>query len=423
MSLTSAMYSGISGIMAYGNAMNVTGDNIANINTVGFKGNRSIFADILANQVANGSTTLQFGRGAHLNGVTSTFSQGSFETTGNATDVALQGAGFFIVKDPTSGGKFYTRAGQFTISEQGKLVNPNKYTAQGYRLTTNASGAVTKASASTDIDVTGVQSVPKATTTFRLGMNLNAAASAGATFSSSFNAYNALGETVTITYTFTKQLAGQTWRYVASGPAGTTLTAGTAVGGNDGLSGTMTFSSQGIMTAPAGDVGLNITGFPSGSGDLAITWDIMNDTTGALNNDITGYAAGSVMNSMVQDGYSTGVLRGLSVSDDGIISGLFSNGQTQQMWQFELADFLSPWGLSRQGNSMFAETAQSGQPILGTAKAGGFGTIYGSSLELSNVDLSQQFVEMIQNQRAYQANSKIITTVDTMTQEVINIVR
>lgn len=417
MSLSSAMYSGVSGLSSFGNAMNVTGDNIANVNTVGFKGNRTVFADILANSVANGSTTMQFGRGSTIKGVQASFAQGAFETTGNATDMAIQGTGFFVVKDPAStGAKYYTRAGQFIINDKGKLVNPSGYVVQGYTLTTNASGVVTKSGAAADIDITGVQSVPKATTTFRLGLNLNAAASAATTFSSSFNAYNALGETVTITYTFTKQVAPQTWNFVATGPAGTTLS-GTA------LSGTMTFNSSGAMTAPAADQTLTISGFPSGSAPLSITWDLINNVTGASNADITAYAAGSVMNSMTQDGYATGVLRGLSVDDTGIISGLFSNGQTQKLRQVELADFLSPWGLSRVGNSMFAETSQSGQPILGTAKTGGFGTIYGSSLELSSVDLSQQFVNMIQDQRAYQANSKIITTVDTMLQEVVSLVR
>lgn len=416
MSLSSAMYSGVSGLTAFGNAMNVTGDNIANVNTVGFKGNRTIFADILANSVANGSTTMQFGRGATITGVQASFAQGAFETTGNATDMAIQGAGFFVVKDPTSGGQYYTRAGQFIISDQGQLVNPSGYVVQGYALTTNSSGVATRSGAATDIDITGVQSVPKATSSFRLGLNLDASASASATFSSSFNAYNSLGETATITYTFTKQAASQTWNYVASGPAGTTLS-GTA------LSGTVTFDSAGNMNLPASDPTLTITGFPSGASPLTVTWDMYNAVSGASFGDITGYASESVTNSTVQDGYSTGTLSGLSVDDTGIISGLFSNGQTQQMWQIEMADFLSPWGLSRQGDSMFAETTQSGQPILGVAKAGGFGTIYGSSLELSSVDLSQQFVDMIQNQRAYQANSKIVTTVDGMLEVVVNLVR
>jgi flagellar hook protein FlgE len=410
------MYSGVSGLTTYGNAMNVTGDNIANVNTVGFKGNRAIFADILANSVANGSTAMQFGRGSTITGVQASFSQGAFETTGNATDMAIQGAGFFVVKDTVNGGQYYTRAGQFTLNSSGQLVNPSNYVVQGYSLTTNASGVATRSGAATNIDIGGVQSVPKATTAFRLGINLNAGSSAAATFSSSFNAYNSLGETTTITYTFTKQAASQTWNYVASGPTGTALS-------GTGLSGTVTFNSAGVMNLPAVDPTLSITGFPSGAGPLTITWDLYNAVTAGSYGDVTGYAATSVTNSAVQDGYATGTLSGLSVDGSGIVSGLFSNGQTQQMWQVEMADFMSPWGLSRQGNSMFGETTQSGQPVLGTAKAGGFGTIYGSSLELSSVDLSQQFVDMIQNQRAYQANSKIVTTVDTMLGEVVNLVR
>lgn len=413
MSLSSAMYSGISGLMVYGDAMNVTGDNIANINTVGYKSSRAIFADILANSVANGSATLQFGRGALMQDVTQEFSQGSFESTGNATDMAIQGAGFFVVRDQSSNGRFYSRAGQFTMNRDGFLVNPNDAIVQGYQMTTNTAGVVVRSGTATDIDITGVQSTPRATALFRLGLNLNAAASAGTTFSSSFNAYNSLGEATTVTYTYTKQVAAQTWDYVVATSTGSV---------SAGASGTVTFNDAGQLTAPITDQSVTITGFPSGAADLTMTWDIVNGG-GAAYNDITGYAAESVTNSVVQDGYSTGVLRGTSVDQQGIISGLFSNGQTQQLWQIELADFLSPWGLSRQGNSLFSETRQSGQPILGVAKAGGFGTIYGSSLELSNVDLGQEFVAMISNQRAYQANSRIITTVDTMLQEAINLKR
>ena len=414
MSLSSAMYSGISGLMVYGDAMNVTGDNIANINTTGFKSSRSVFADILANSVSNGAASLQFGRGALMQDVTQEFSQGSFESTGNATDMAIQGTGFFVVRDKSSGGMFYTRAGQFTLNRDGLLVNPNDAVVQGYQMTTNASGTVTKVGTASDVDITGVQSTPRKTSIFRLGINLNASASAGTTFSTSFNAYNSLGEATTMTYTFTKQSAAQTWNYVASSSIGSV---------SAGASGTVTFDNAGQITAPATDQSITITGFGSGAADLTMAWNLRDETAGVSYNDITGYSAESVTSSVVQDGYSTGVLRGISVDQEGVISGLFSNGQTQQLWQLELADFLSPWGLSRQGNSLFAETRQSGQPILGVAKAGGFGTIYGSSLELSNVDLGQQFVDMIANQRAYQANSKIITTVDTMLQDAISLKR
>ncbi|MBF0169538.1 MAG: flagellar hook protein FlgE [Nitrospinae bacterium] len=415
------MYTGVSGLQTYGNAMNVTGDNIANVNTVGFRGNRAVFADILANQVANGATNLQFGRGAAISDVSASFSQGSFETTGNATDMAIQGAGFFVVRNPGfTNGTYYTRAGQFILDQNGKLSNANGYYVQGYQLSTNTSGAITRASSAGDIDISGVQSVPKATSTFKFGINLDAAASAGATFATSMNVYNAVGEPVTITYTFTKSVTPLEWTFAATGPAGTVL-AGT------GVNGTATFSATGQLTQIDGGAVANqtltISGFPSGAQPLNTTWTLVNGVTGASLGELTSYASDSVTNSVVQDGYSTGVLRGLSVDGEGIISGLFSNGQTQQLYQVQLADFLSPWGLTRSGDTLFGETAQSGQPIFGVAKAGGFGSIYGSALEMSNVDLSEQFVTMIQNQRAYQANSRIVTTVDQMLQEVVNLVR
>ena len=416
MSLNSAMFAGVSGLMAYGNAMNVTGDNIANVNTIGFKPSRSIFADILASSVAQGSSTLQFGRGAAINGVMASFEQGSFETTGNATDMAIQGSGFFIVSDEQNNAPYYTRAGQFIIDNSGRLSNPSGLIVQGYQLSTDAAGDIVRSNTLANIDITGAQSAPKATTAFTLGMNLNAAASAGTTFSTSFNAYNSLGETVTVTYTFTKTAVAQTWDYAATGPAGTTLTGA-------GQAGTLTFSPTGALLTPVADQSLIISGFASGAADLTMNWNMYDEAAAAPLSDITGYASASASTSTVQDGFDTGVLRGISVDSDGIISGLFSNGKSQELWQIGMADFLSPWGLSRQGDSLFTETGQSGQPVLGVANLGGMGSVYGSSLELSAVDLSREFVSMIQNQRAYQANSRIITTVDQMLQEAVSLKR
>ncbi|MBI3599494.1 MAG: flagellar hook-basal body complex protein, partial [Nitrospinae bacterium] len=162
MSLSSSMYSGVSGLMTYGQAMDVIGDNIANVNTVGFKGSKSVFADILSHSVSNGSATLQIGRGSMLQNVNLSFAQGSFETTGNATDMAVQGTGFFIVNQGTE--RYYTRAGQFTLNSASKLANPNGLVVQGYQLDTNgvATGSLG------DIDLSGIQSTPKASTYFRL---------------------------------------------------------------------------------------------------------------------------------------------------------------------------------------------------------------------------------------------------------------
>jgi len=272
---------------------------------------------------------------------------------------------------------------------------------------------VTTSSAASDVDIGGVQSVPRATTAFRMGLNLNSSASAGATFSNSFDVYNTLGERVTLTYNFLASSGAQTWAYTVTSSAGTV---------SGGATGTIQFDAQGAIILPATDQTVTITGFASGAADLAMTWDIL-DNASAAYNDITGYSAQSSVVSMVQDGYSTGTLRGLSVDSSGLISGLFSNGQTQDLFQLALADFASPWGLQRTGGSLYAETTQSGQALTGTAGSGGLGTILGGSLELSNVDLASEFVSMIQNQRGYQANSRVITTVDDMLIEAVNLKR
>ena len=153
-----------------------------------------------------------------------------------------------------------------------------------------------------------------------------------------------------------------------------------------------------------------------------LTWDLV-DTSGATKGKLTGFAAQSNNNSLVQDGFTTGTLTGLTVNSKGIISGLFNNGQTDSLFQVIMADFLAPSGLTRQGQNLFSESAESGQPVLGVAESGGFGGIAGQSLELSNVDLAEQFVTLIQTQQAFQASARIISTADDLLSEAVNIVR
>ncbi|MEE8484393.1 MAG: flagellar hook protein FlgE [Nitrospinota bacterium] len=407
MSLNSAMFTGVSGLMTMGNSMNVIGDNIANVNTVGYKANRANFADILANSLSNGSTVMQFGRGTYMRGISPSWAQGSVETTGNATDMAIQGAGFFVVRDSVNDATYYTRSGQFIEDENGYLVNSQGFRVQGYDKSTS-SGVVQ------DIQVNGVQSTPAATSEFRFSVNLNASASAGTTFNTSFDVYNNLGEAVTLTYTFTKT-AAQIWTYTIASSSGAVSTGG---------SGTLLFDSAGALTFPSSNPTVTISGFTgSGAANLSMAWTLFNVSTGASYNNLTAYASPSSTISIHQNGYPTGTLKGLSVDDYGVISGLFSNGQTTELWQLTLADFSSPWGLTRVGGTLYAESASSGQPLLSTAGSGGFGTILGSSLELSNVDLATEFVRMIQNQRGYQANSRVVTTVDDMLAEVVNLKR
>ncbi len=413
MSLSSAMYTGISGILTMGNSMSVIGDNIANVNTVGFKGNRSLFSDILANSLANGDTVLQMGRGVFTQDIQSSWNQGSFETTANATDMAIQGNGFFIVRDTANNADYYTRAGQFNLSSSGLLVNPNNYSVQGYAISTSPTGVQTVAGSTSNIDLSGSQSMPRATTSMRLGLNLDASASAGTTFNTSYDVYNNLGERVTLQYTFTKN-SSLNWGYNVTASSGTITTGGT---------GTLIFNSAGALTSPATNPTVTIANFTtSGAATLTPTWALF-DANGAAYSDITNYSAASSTTFINQDGFSAGILEGLSVNADGIISGLFSNGQTEPLYQLALAKFQSNWGLERFGASLFGQTSDSGQAIIGVASVGGLGSVLGSALELSNVDMAQEFVKMIQHQRAYQASSRIITTTDDMLAEAVNLKR
>ena len=266
-----------------------------------------------------------------------------------------------------------------------------------------------------DIDLAGVQSSPEASTTFTLGANLDASATATTTFTSPVTTYNSVGTQVIVSIQFTKVANANQWTYAVSPSEGTVTS---------GASGTVTFDTSGQLSSPTTDQSIVID-FSAASTPAAtqtLTWDLVN-ASGTTNGKLTGFAAASNNNSLVQDGFTTGTLIGLSTSSDGKISGLFNNGQTSELFQVTLGDFLAPSGLTRQGSNLFAESAESGQPVLGTAETGGFGSIVGQSLELSNVDLAEQFVTMIQTQQAFQASARIITTTDDLLTEAVNLVR
>ncbi len=413
MSLISSLFTGVSGLTSNSQAMNIIGDNIANVNTVGFKGSKAVFSDVFSTLLTNGEVTSQVGRGSQLQGVLASFGQGAFESSSNALDLALDGSGFFIVNNGT--GNFYTRAGQFRLNENGVVQNVTQDTLQGFRITNGVTSSTL-----TDVDLAGVQSSPQATTTFTLGANLNGASSGGTTFTSPISIFNSVGSQVILSLTFTKTSStGNTWNFVASPSQGTV---------SSGASGSVTFDTTGQLSAVNGGspADLSIVIDHSGSTPPAATqtlnWDLV-DSGGTTNGKLTGFAAASNNNSVVQDGFPTGTLIGLSVDSKGIISGLFNNGQSDDLFQVALADFLAPVGLTRRGQNLFAESGESGQPNIGTAETGGFGSVLGSSLELSNVDLANEFVTMIQTQQAFQASARVITTTDDLLTETVNLVR
>ena len=407
-SLLSSLYTGVSGLSANSEAMGIIGDNISNVNTVGFKSSKAVFSDLFSTVLANGSTTRQLGRGSQLSGTLKEFSQGAFEASSNALDMALDGSGFFVVNNGS--GNQYTRAGQFRLNDNGLVQTVTGQTLQGQRVTNG-----TVSSTVESIDLAGVQSSPEATTSFTLGANLDASSSSTATFNSPISIYNSVGTQVTASIQFTKVDGANSWNYTISTSDGT-LTSG--------ASGTVSFDNSGNLTSPVTDPSIVIDYSASASPALTqtLSWDLVN-SSGTTNGKLTGFAAASNNNSLVQDGFSTGTLVGLTTNSVGIISGLFNNGQTDKLFQVTLGDFLAPTGLQRAGANLFSETADSGQVVLGTAGTGGFGGITGQSLELSNVDLAEQFVTMIQTQQAFQASARIITTADDLMTEAVNLVR
>jgi flagellar hook protein FlgE len=404
-----SLFAGISGLNANAMAMTVIGDNIANVNTIAYKSNRASFANVLS-QSLGGSSGNDIGRGVEFWGTSPTWTQGSLENTGSATDLAINGKGFFIVNEP-SGTSYYTRAGLFNLNEVGELVNPDDLIVQGYEIDAGGNrGSIT------DISIPGDRvSPPSPTTTFTFDINLDGSAATGDTYSASQSVFDSLGNAIPLTLTFTKQAAPlRTWVLSGSaapnGPVGFTPAAGT----------TFTFDSSGNLTAPASDLTLDIT-MSNGAANMSLVWDLV-DASGPLG-DVTGYAAPSNTTFQSQDGYASGVLRGISINESGVVTAAYSNGQLTPVFQLAMADFPSYEGLAKMGKNLYSESINSGQPLPGVAGDGRLGSITPMAIEMSNVDLAQEFVKMITTQRAFQANARVITTSDEILAELINIKR
>ena len=414
MSLISTLFTGVSGLSGQSKAMEIIGDNIANVNTVGFKGSAPVFGDIFSTVLHNGSVTSQLGGGSQLSGVLQVWDQGAIEHSPNALDLAIDGNGFFITSTHGNTDQFYTRNGQFRINELGLVQSMTGEILKGFEYTAGVLSTTME-----DIDLAGVQSTPNASSYFNSGTQLNAASTATSTFITPVTLYNSVGSIVTLNITFTKAASANEWSYNAI-PSDGTIT--------DGASGTVTFDTSGQLSkvdgADAADhtFTLNFDDATTPAVEMSLNWDLV-DSAGKTHGKLTGFAAASNNNSLVQDGYATGTLLGLSVTSLGDITGLFNNGQTELLNRIAMADFLSPSGLNRSGNNKYTESQESGAPTIGVPDTGGLGKILGESLELSNVDIAQAFVTMIKTQQAYQASARLITTTDDLLSESVNLVR
>ncbi|MBW2145411.1 MAG: flagellar hook protein FlgE [Deltaproteobacteria bacterium] len=422
-----SIYTGISGLNSYGTAMSVIGNNLANVNTVGYKASRVSFADILSQSLTGSSGQFQIGRGVQITSVVPQFSQGSFESTSSATDLAIDGDGFFMVRDPS--GLFYTRAGQFIFNEQGDLVSPDGFALQGWRL---RDGNVSDVMG--NINITAISSAPRVTSDVSLTINLDGAETQPAAawdaqdpyntsnYSTTLTVYDTLGEGHMLTIFFRRAAAANTWEYYA------------LVDGNDTGAGTQ-YEQVGDGTLDfTGDGALNLE---TVANQISVNWNngatvpqtidvnfgesITEGGTGLVGT--TQFAGESFTLYQTQDGYAAGNLVNISIDENGRISGLFSNGVSMEIYQIAVAGFESPWEMDMVGRNLYAATNESGQPIIGIPGTSGLGGIAANSLEMSNVDIATEFVNMIRTQQAFQANSRIITTTDQMLQELINLKR
>jgi flagellar hook protein FlgE len=387
-----SLFAGISGLNVNSKALTIIGDNIANVNTTAFKSNRASFSNILSQSLA-GAGGNEIGRGVEFWGSTPLWSQGSVENTVNPTDMAINGAGFFLLHD-NANAEYYTRAGDFTFDRDGYLVNPDGLFVQGYEVTSVASDGTFTIGNITDISVPGQStSPPRQSSEFTIDVNLDAGAADLDTYSTTIIVYESLGNAIPLTLTFEKQTAND-WDVTASVPAGTL-----GVGGSCTIDVTnYTFDgATGQLNNGPSDPEIAISGLASGAADFTLTWDLF-DAAGAVHGDLTQYAAPFSNTFQTQDGYPSGVLRGVQVDETGVVTGAYSNGQLTPLYQVVLADFPSYYGLNKMGKNLYAESRDSGQPLVGPPQTGRLGSISPSAIEMSNVDLAQEFVKMITTQ-------------------------
>jgi flagellar hook protein FlgE len=438
MSIYTALRAGVSGLTANSSALAVISDNIANVNTVGYKRSGVDFSALVNAQNAN--TT--YNAGGVLPIVRQQISlQGSLEQSRSSTDFAISGGGFFIVssnnQELSNGGRvLFTRAGSFTIDADGYMVNAQGLFLQGWPV--NSDGSVTSSptslSAIEPINISGVGGLAEPTANVSLNANLNSAQAdyAGAQgvydpgdlatgtvtphFESTLEVYDSLGAPRSIAFGFLKT-GPNTWAVESYSRPNTNITGG---GANGGLlsSGTITFNTDGTVASVTGGI----------AGTVTIPWAV---STGAAAQDVdidltsgmTQFANSFGVTSVTADGVPPGDLVGLVLEGDGFLTAQFSNGRARALYQIPLATFLNPDGLAADQGGAFLTTLESGLYNINAANAGGAGRIVSGALEASNVDLATEFTNLITTQRAYSAASRIITTADQMLEELLSIKR
>ena len=400
--------SALSGLQADSVALNTIGNNLANLNTTAFKKQTTSFEDLFYQQIGTtgANESIQVGVGTKVAGTSTSYLQGGLEITGNSTDMALSGDGFFVVQQ--EGVQSLTRAGNFQLDTYGNLQTQNGEQVMGY-------AAVNGVPAGNGVLVPlqqpiGTTESANPTQNFSITANLNAAAATGTQFSTPVTTYDSLGQSHDATVQYTKTGAN-TWDYSVTLPAG-------EAAGASGNSGTLTFNSSGNLITPAGNVtGITFTGLSDGASNISMNWNLYD----ASGNPLIGQStAASASTATTQDGFASGVYQSFTVDSNGVIRASYSNSNTVAIGQLAIASVSNEQGLIHSGNNDYKTTASSGPASIGIAGTGDRGTIEDDTLEQSNVDIATEFSDLIVAQRSFEANSKTVTTLDTVAQDVIS---
>jgi len=412
-----SIYTGVTGLKAHQEAVDVIANNIANINTVGFKAGRANFQEALSQTLRAASAAgggrgtrnpMQLGLGSSIGSIDNLMTQGNLKFTGNSTDLAIQGNGFFLLSDGT--GEYLTRNGAFVLDADNRLISAGTGLAVlGWQADPVTGDVATEqmVTPSSYINIPiGVMSVARATENVAYQANLDAGAAAAATVDTSCYIYDSLGNQHRVDIQFTKTANPNEWTWAASSPD--------ADPGVPGSTGTLLFDENGQITTPT--FTLAVTLLNAGGATNPISADL--SFAG-----VTQLAGASTVQAVSQDGLPMGTLESFTIDDQGIISGTFTNGMFRTLGQISLARFANPAGLTKAGNSLWRTSVASGPAAVVIPATADAGTLAAGYLEQSNVDLATEFANLIVTQRGFQANSRVITTADEMLQDVLTIKR
>jgi flagellar hook protein FlgE len=423
----------LTGLSADSTALNTIANDLANMNTTAFKSESTNFSDLFYQQIGTtgAGDPIAVGAGTQVASNETSFTQGSINSTGNNTDVALDGNGFFVVNNG-SGSSEYTRAGDFSLDSNGDLVTSNGLSVMGYPA---VNGVVNTNAPLTAINVpVGQVQEPQATTSLSLTANLDAAATNGTSLPAQVTVYDSLGEPQTVNISFTQDSTAttpNTWDYSISLPSSAYSGAAPAA-----ITGTMTFDANGNLTqiqpsaaatpttvgTGAGDISslnLGFSGLADGASNLSINWNLLGSGGTPSISQVDTASAVSATN---QNGYASGQYQSFTIGSDGTVTASYSNGQSENVGQIALANVSNLQGLQQLGDGDYATTLASGTASIGASGSDGLATLQDGALEASNVNISTEFSDLIVAQRAFEANAKSVTTFDTVTQDTINMV-